>query len=217
MPDVGIFVPAVAVSNPHLCPLDKLLFGEIVQLARQTGFCYAPNSHFATRHGVSNRTVQRSLSLLVQQGLVRIEFDDGHTMRHIFPLTGCDTDVTGYDTDVTGGMTDLSQTYDTTVIQNIKGTQNSKSGSPALHKYGEFGWVKVTDEQHRRLVEEYGEDTIKRTITYVDESAQTTGNKNKWRDWNLVLRKCIRNGWGGITPPAAKPDFKVIGGVKIYD
>ena len=114
-------------------------------------------------------------------------------------------------------MTDLSQTYDTTVIQNIKGTQNSKSGSPALHKYGEFGWVKVTDEQHRRLVEEYGEDTIKRTITYVDESAQTTGNKNKWRDWNLVLRKCIRNGWGGITPPAAKPDFKVIGGVKIYD
>lgn len=217
MPDVGIFVPAVAVSNPHLCPLDKLLFGEIVQLARQTGFCYAPNSHFAARHGVSNRTVQRSLSLLAQQGFVRIELDDGHTMRHIFPLAGCDTYVTGHDTDVTGDMTNLSQTHDTTVTQIIKETPKSKSSSPALHKYGEFSWVKLTDEQHRRLVEEYGEDTIKRAITYVDEAAQTTSNKNRWKDWNLVLRKCIRNGWGGITPPAAKPDFKVIGGVKIYD
>ena len=23
-----------------------------------------------------------------------------------------------------------------------------------------------------------------------------TGNKNKWRDWNLVIRKCSRERWG---------------------
>lgn len=217
MPDVGIFVPAVVVSNPDLCPLDKLLFGEIVQLARQTGFCYAPNSHFAARHGVSNRTVQRSLSLLVQQGLVRIEFDDRHTMRHIFPLTGCDADVIGYDTDVTRDMTNPSQTPDTTVTQIKKETPKSKRSAPTPHKFGEFGWVKLTDEQHKRLIDEFGKDTVERAINYIDEAAQTTGNKNKWRDWNLVLRKCIRNGWGGITPPAARPKYKTMGGVKIYE
>ncbi|MFR0924830.1 MAG: hypothetical protein ACLSGI_09600 [Butyricicoccaceae bacterium] len=41
-----------------------------------------------------------------------------------------------------------------------------------------------------------GEDTIKRAITYVDESAQTTGNKNKWR---IGIHSSIRNGWGEIT------------------
>ena len=35
-----------------------------------------------------------------------------------------------------------------------------------------------------------------RCITYLDESAQSNGNKNKWKDWNLVIRKCSRERWG---------------------
>lgn len=62
--------------------------------------------------------------------------------------------------------------------------------------YGEFGWVKLTDDDYNRLLNDLGEAEVKRCIAYVDESAQTTRNKNKWRDWNLVLRKCSRNGWG---------------------
>lgn len=62
--------------------------------------------------------------------------------------------------------------------------------------FGEYGWVKLSDEEHTRLVNEYGESEVQRAIAYVDESAQSNGNKNKWKDWNLVIRKCIRNGWG---------------------
>ena len=47
-----------------------------------------------------------------------------------------------------------------------------------------------------KKVIKYGEAEVARAIRYVDESAQTTGNKNKWKDWNLVVRKCIREGWG---------------------
>ena len=62
--------------------------------------------------------------------------------------------------------------------------------------HGEYGWVKLTDVEYNRLLNDFGEDEVKRCISYVDESAQSTGNKNKWRDWNLVLRRAANGGWG---------------------
>lgn len=64
------------------------------------------------------------------------------------------------------------------------------------HKRGEYGWVKLTDEEYERLQQELGDAELQRCIAYIDESAQSTGNKNKWKDWNLVIRKCSRDGWG---------------------
>lgn len=64
------------------------------------------------------------------------------------------------------------------------------------HKRGEYGWVKLTDEEFERLRHELGDEELQRCIAYIDESAQATGNKNKWKDWNLVIRKCNRDSWG---------------------
>lgn len=63
-------------------------------------------------------------------------------------------------------------------------------------KFGEYGWVKLKPEDYNRLISDYGESEVKRAIRYIDESAQSSGNKNKWKDWNLVVRRCIREGWG---------------------
>jgi len=67
---------------------------------------------------------------------------------------------------------------------------------PAKKAYGQYGWVKLSDIEYGRLSKELGDTELKRCIQYVDESAQTTGNKNKWKDWNLVVRKCHREQWG---------------------
>lgn len=67
---------------------------------------------------------------------------------------------------------------------------------PTRHKYGEFGWVKLTDEEYQRLLRDLGDAELRRCITYVDESAQSSKNKNKWSDWNLVVRRCHRDGRG---------------------
>ena len=71
-----------------------------------------------------------------------------------------------------------------------------KPPAPTRQKHGSFGWVRLTDEEYTRLVADFGEVEALRCIAYVDEAAQSTGNKNKWRDWNLVVRKCHRDGWG---------------------
>ncbi len=74
--------------------------------------------------------------------------------------------------------------------------ENDARQEDTRHKYGTYGWVRLTDDQYAALLSDMGEEELTRCITYVDESAQATGNKNKWKDWNLVLRKCHRDRWG---------------------
>ncbi len=61
--------------------------------------------------------------------------------------------------------------------------------------FGEFGWVKLTREQYRKLTDRLGYEEVERCITYVDEAAQSTGNRNRWKDWFLILRRCHENRW----------------------
>ena len=68
--------------------------------------------------------------------------------------------------------------------------------SPEMHRHGEYGWVRLTDDQYAKLVKDLGQAELDRCIAYIDESAQGNGNKNRWKDWNLVIRKCSREGWG---------------------
>lgn len=90
--------------------------------------------------------------------------------------------------------TQLSSTQNGGVAQEAPPAPSSME--PKRKKYGDFGWVKLTDEEHNRLVNDLGKAEVERCIRYVDEAAQSTGNKNKWRDWNLTIRRCSRDGWG---------------------
>ena len=88
-----------------------------------------------------------------------------------------------------------------TETETETGTETeTKTESPSekerAHKHGEYGWVRLTETQYRRLLQDLGPAELDRCIQYIDESAQRTGNKNKWKDWNLTIRKCAREGWG---------------------
>lgn len=66
---------------------------------------------------------------------------------------------------------------------------------PTRKKYGQYRWVKLSDEEYNRLLDELGETELKRCIAYIDESAQSSGNRNHWKDWSLVIRRCYRDHW----------------------
>lgn len=53
-------------------------------------------------------------------------------------------------------------------------------------------------------MKEYGESVVSHYIAVVDERAQMTGNKNKWKDWNLTVRNAIKGKWGGEYHGAGK-------------
>lgn len=90
----------------------------------------------------------------------------------------------------------------------------------AKKSFGEYGWVKLTESEYNRLLNDLGKAEVNRCIAYVDESAKMTGNKNKWRDWNLVVRKCHREQWGVSrqkTSNAPAPAHLSAGGTKQDD
>ena len=73
--------------------------------------------------------------------------------------------------------------------------------------FGEFGWVKLTASQYDKLLERYGYEELHRCITYVDEAAQSTNNRNRWKDWYLILRRCHENRWHETKPPHRKAEI----------
>ena len=79
-----------------------------------------------------------------------------------------------------------------------------KTKSVHRKSYGEHGRVKLSQEEHDRLVQDYGQAEAERCIAYVDELAQSTNNRPGWKDWNLVVRRCHRDGWGSKGGNAGK-------------
>ena len=91
---------------------------------------------------------------------------------------------------------------------NNKRVRHGAAASTREHKkcFGQFGWVKLSLAEYDALAQELGEAELLRCITYLDESAQITGNKNRWKDFGLVIRKCSREKWG-LDRKQSKDDF----------
>ena len=80
---------------------------------------------------------------------------------------------------------------------NNKRLNNKKLNNKEIHKesYGVYKRIKLTIDEYLRLVNDYGEDFIKQQIDLLDEYVESNNNKNKYTNFNLVLRKSIRENW----------------------
>lgn len=94
-----------------------------------------------------------------------------------------------------------------------------KKKKPVKKAYGEYGWVRLPEPQYAALVEKYGEVLLGRAITYIDEAAQKTGNKNGWRDFTLVIHNCIREDWGKVKSgmPKAPAKASEVSDVELFE
>ena len=71
-PNFYAIIPANVRYDLRLKPNAKLLYGEITALTNRKGYCYANNSYFAELYNVSNETVSRWISDLVEFGYLKI-------------------------------------------------------------------------------------------------------------------------------------------------
>lgn len=63
------------------------------------------------------------------------------------------------------------------------------------HKFGIYGRVKLTTKQYEKLVEDFSKEIVDKKIEQLDEYVESNNNKNKYSNFNLVLRKAIRENW----------------------
>jgi Arc/MetJ-type ribon-helix-helix transcriptional regulator len=60
---------------------------------------------------------------------------------------------------------------------------------------GIYKRIKLTQEQYDKLINEFGESYINQIIEKLDEYVESNNNKNKYSNYNLVIRKAIREKW----------------------
>lgn len=77
-----------------------------------------------------------------------------------------------------------------------KASAPAKHPAPPKKASAPYGWVKLTDAEYERLCRDLGEAEATYWIRLVDEMAQSTYNKNGWKDWNLTVRRAAREKWG---------------------
>ena len=61
--------------------------------------------------------------------------------------------------------------------------------------FGEYKRVKLKQKEYDKLVEEYGKEYVDFIINRLDEYVESNNNKNKYKNFNLVIRKAIRENW----------------------
>lgn len=63
------------------------------------------------------------------------------------------------------------------------------------HKFGTYGRIHLTDKQYQKLIEDFSKEIVDIKINQLDEYVEMNNNKNKYKNFNLVLRKAIRENW----------------------
>ena len=63
------------------------------------------------------------------------------------------------------------------------------------HKFGTYGRVHLTEKQYNKLIEDFSKEVVDKKIEQLDEYVEMNNNKNKYKNFNLVLRKAIRENW----------------------
>lgn len=133
-----------------------------------------------------------------EKKLISTKQNGAYTLTSNMPCTECIHD--GYMMETQVRLGKASQELEKEIGEDRAGKKDATASAPAVPqktKYGEYGWVKLTDAEYQRLIDDVGEEIAQHYIKYVDESAEQTGNKNKWKNWNLTVRKAINNKWGG--------------------
>lgn len=184
-PNYYAIIPADVRYDNELKDKAKLLYGEITSLSDKYGYCYASNKYFAELYGVTVTTISLLIKNLVEKGYIEseIKYKEGSKEilnRYLKIIKG------GYLNNFKGGY--LKKVKDNNI--NINNTSNNK-----YIYMGTYKRIKLTKDQYNKLIDDYGEDYINQIINRLDEYVESNNNKNKYSNYNLVIRKAIRDNW----------------------
>lgn len=186
--DVGI---AREFGIPSAVLLNKLLYLS-KNTTREDGFCWRTADELEQELGISRKQQELAIKKLEDAGIIETKntyiIGTQIKCKHFKIIDLYEKD-----------NSDLYKRSKSEIDETYKPVNNNKTiikdNNNIYNKYGAYGRVKLTEKEYTRLIDEFGKDFIDKQIELLDEYIQSNNNKNKYTDFNLVLRKSIRNNW----------------------
>jgi hypothetical protein len=162
----------------------------ISSLCAENGYCFASNKYFSELFNIPEENISRKIKKLEEKGYITLEYEK----------IGCQ--IKKRYIRLTKISIDDCQKHQSTIDENVKDNNISINNNKRKEIYkekkvsfGEYKRVKLTHEEYERLIKEFGKEYIDQKILQLDEYIESNNNKNKYTNFNLVLRKAIREDW----------------------
>lgn len=198
-PNYYAIIPANVRYDENLKLGEKMMYGEITALSKKNGICYASNNYFARLYQVSPQAISKWIKTLERRKYITIAYEKEGKAITRRSISMVSTPVDRVSTTVERGINSSLEGYQQEIKENNTSINNTSINKKEIYKekYGTYGRVRLTPEEYSKLVDDFGEDFIKRQIEFLDEYVESNDNKNKYKNFNLVLRKSIREQWFG--------------------
>ena len=198
-PNYYAVIPANVRYDEKLKLGEKMMYGEITALSKKNGICYASNNYFARLYKVSPQAISKWIKTLEKNKYITITYEkEGKAIvkRNISMVS---TPVDRVSTTVEGGINSSLEGYQQEIKENNTSINNTSINKKEIYKekYGTYGRIKLFPYEYEKLVNEFGEEFINKQIELLDEYVESNDNKNKYKNFYLVLRKSIREQWFG--------------------
>lgn len=158
----------------------------ISSLCAREGYCYASNKYLAELFNITEISISNKIKKLEKENYIEIEYEK----------RGCE--VISRKIRLKNILIDDYKKIIPTIKKDFKDNNisiNNTSNNNIYIKHGTYKRVKLTEKEYTRLIDEFGKDFIDKQIELLDEYIESNNNKNKYTNFNLVLRKSIRNNW----------------------
>lgn len=181
----GVWIPCEIWVSKDLTIQEKFFLAEVDSLDTEEG-CFASNKYFADFFDLSERRISQIIKELKNKDYIKVSFQmEGRQIIKRFikinkakwinvndPLK--EITIGGeenYDTPrrifQEGGEENcVDNNIDYNIVDNIN--INNKKENREKKKFGEFGNVLLTEEEHNKLIDRYGTQTLERFIKNLD-------------------------------------------------
>ena len=198
-PNYFAVLPASVRYNEKLNSSQKIFFSEITALTQKTGECWASNNYFARLYKVSPSSISNWVKMLEKEDLITVEYKkNGREIeKRIIKIKGIQN-IDYVFNKLDGGIQNIEEGYSKNLKENNTSINNTSINNKRKYikeKFGTYKRITLTKEEYKRLIEDFGEELVNKKIELLDEYVESNNNKNKYSNFNLVIRKAIRENW----------------------